>query len=249
MLPGTQSDEDRVKQLLFEYDQLRKEILVNHTLELQILGGTVTFVAVIMTLGFSVAVKNYLAKAALFFVGETIAFIGLMQTLGLAHSTFQIASYLRIFTEAELSSPKWETRLHEFRRNLGRLPYEELTGSLRYTYVFIIVMSYFLASSHALWHILPNFRATNFSNLGVLIAVLFGLALILILTILLLRIAWRQYRLYVVNHDETYTSRWEMIRTMELKRLDQVPPIEASPNSSEKTAIAKPNNPFNPTAR
>src|SRR5215210_2216272 len=103
-------DESKTRELLFEYEQLRKEILGNFTLGLQILAGTVTFVAVVMTLGFSEALKSFLAKAALFFVGEAIAFIGLMQTMSLAHSTFQIASYLRVFTEAELRYVKWETR-------------------------------------------------------------------------------------------------------------------------------------------
>lgn len=219
--------EDKVRELLFEYDQLRKEILGNFTLGIQILGGTVTFVAVIMTLGFSEAIKSYLAKAALFFVGETIAFIGLTQTMGLAHSTFQIASYLRIFTEAELNSPKWETRLHDFRTaEIGRLPFEELTGSVRYTYAFIIIVNFILASSYALWDAVPDFQIKGFASVynfiseacrtspltGVFLALAFAV------TIYLLVIAWKQYRRYVINCDDTYASKWRMMKEKEEKR-------------------------------
>jgi hypothetical protein len=53
MLSDTDTQTEKQRELLFEYDQLRKEILGNYTLGVQILGATVTFVAVIMTLGFS----------------------------------------------------------------------------------------------------------------------------------------------------------------------------------------------------
>src|SRR6266545_3033213 len=111
MSSNTDVQPEKQRELLFEYDQLRKEILENFSLGVQILGGTVTFAAVIMTLGFSGAVQNYSAKAALFFVGESIAFIGMLQTLSLARSTFRIASYLRVFTEKGLDCVRWETRL------------------------------------------------------------------------------------------------------------------------------------------
>lgn len=215
--------EDKTKELLFEYDQLRKEILGNFNLGLQILGGTVTFVAVIMTFGFSQAVQSNLAKAALFFVGETVAFIGLIQTMSLAHSTFQIASYLRIFTEAELSYVKWETRLHLFRDKLSGLPYEELTGSMRYTYAFIIIVNYLLASSYALWNVVPDFQFKGIGDLPRFIwegfkgspatGLLLGLALIV--TVYLLVIAWRQYQVFVVQHDITFSSRWNKIKSDE----------------------------------
>jgi hypothetical protein len=216
--------EERTKQLLFEYEQLRKEILGNFTLGLQLLGGTVTFVAVIMTLAYSEAVESYLAKGALFFVGEGIAFVGLMQTMSLAHSTFQIASYLRTFTEPELKYVRWETRLEKFREELGKLPYEELTGSVRYTYAFIILVNYCLGSGFILWNVVgPGFQFKGFGDLprfiwrgiegspttGIL------LALTLLATLLLLRAAWRQYRLYVVEHDVTYGLRWLDIKAGE----------------------------------
>lgn len=212
--------EKKTEELLFEYEELRKEILNNFTLGIQILGGTVTFVAVIMSLGFSEAIKSYLAKAALFFVGEAIAFIGLNQSMNLAHSTFQIASYLRVFTEAELEHVKWETRLHRFRDNLGNVPYEEHTSSVRHTYGFIIIVNYFLASFYALWDAVPDFPFRGIKNIhefvwdGLRESPLTGvlLLIILVVTLCLLRVAWKQYETFVTNQDKTYTSRWDNIK-------------------------------------
>lgn len=216
-------DERKTQELLFEYEQLRNEILSNFTLGIQILVGTVTFVAVVMTLGFSEALKSFLAKAALFFVGEAIAFIGLMQTMSLAHSTFQIASYLRVFTEAGLGYVKWETRLHKFRNGLGDLPYEELTGSVRYTYAFIIIVNFTLGSVFALLDAVPDFQLRGLRNLhefvweGFRNSPLTGVFIViaLLVTVLLLTVSWKQYRTFVLNHEETYGSRWNAIRVSE----------------------------------
>lgn len=215
--------EKKTEELLFEYEELRKEILSNFTLGIQILGGTVTFVAVIMTLGFSEAIKSYLARAALFFVGEAIAFIGLNQTMSLAHSTFQIASYLRVFTEPELKYVRWETRLHEFRHNLKNIPYEEHTGSVRYTYAFIIIVNFILASTFALLDAAPGFQFRGFRDIhsfvweGVKGSPLTGgfILLVLLATVYLLVVAWKQYRVYVIEHDKTYTSMWKRVKSGE----------------------------------
>jgi len=156
-------------------------------------------------------------------VGEAIAFIGLMQTMSLAHSTFQIASYLRVFTEAELSYVKWETRLHQFRNRLENLPYEELTGSVRYTYAFIVVVNFILGSVFALLDAVPDFQLGGSKGLqefvwaGVRASPLtcVFLAAALAVTVCLLVVAWRQYRTFVLKHEETYTTRWNSIKESE----------------------------------
>ena len=222
MPSDTDIQTERQRELLFEYDQLRKEILGNFTLGVQILGGTVTFVAVIMILGFSDAVKSYLAKAALFFVGESIAFIGMLQTLSLAHSTFRIASYLRVFTEVELEGVKWEGRLHEFRR-VENQPYKEVTGSVRYTYAFIVIVNFILGSVFALLDAVPGFDFRGFLNVHELILNGFisspstGVFIIITLTVTvyLLVIAWRQYGSFVIHYDDTYMSTWNNIKNYE----------------------------------
>lgn len=212
--------ESKREELLFEYEELRKEILSNFTLGIQILGGTVTFVAVIMTLGFSEAIKSYLAKAALFFVAEAIAFIGLNQIMSLAHSTYQIASYLRVFTEAQLRYVKWETRLNKFRGSLKHIPYEEHTGSVRYTYAFIIIVNFILGSIFALLDAVPDFQFRGFRDVprfaweGFRSSPLTGGFILLIMSITgyLLTVAWKQYRIFVIEHDSTYTCRWDEIK-------------------------------------
>jgi hypothetical protein len=215
--------ESKREELLFEYEELRKEILSNFTLGVQILGGTVTFVAVIMTLGFSEAIKSYLAKAALFFVAEAIAFIGLNQIMNLAHGTYQIASYLRVFTESQLRYVKWETRLNRFRGSLKQIPYEEHTGSVRYTYAFIIIVNFILGSIFALLDAIPEFQFRGFRDIhrfaweGFRSSPLTGVFIFLIMsiTIYLLTVAWKQYRIFVIEHDNTYTCRWNEIKSSE----------------------------------
>ncbi|HYX71760.1 MAG TPA: hypothetical protein VE732_03245 [Nitrososphaera sp.] len=216
---NTNIQTEKQRELLFEYDQLRREILGNFSLGVQILGATVTFVAVIMTLGFSGAVKSHLAKAALFFVGETITFIGMLQTLSLAHSTFRIASYLRVFTEVELDDVKWETRLHEFRR-VENQPYKEVTGSVRYTYAFMVTVNFVLGSAFALLDAVPGFGFRGFTNLHELVLIGFnnshstGVFIVsaLALTVYLLVKAWKQYGRFVIQYDDTYMSTWINIK-------------------------------------
>lgn len=228
MSSNTNTQTEKQRELLFEYDQLRKEILGNFSLGVQILGGTVTFVAVIMTLGFSGAVKSYLAKAALFFVGESIAFIGMLQALNLAHSTFRIASYLRAFIEPELDDVKWETRLHAFRR-VENQPYKEVTHSARYTYAFMVIVNFVLGSVFALLDAVPGFDFRGFINLPELVLNGFKnspstgvfIVLALTITVYLLVIAGKQYGRVVIQSDDTYMSIWSDIKDDEVKTEDQ----------------------------
>src|SRR5258708_7881689 len=213
--------EDKTNELLFEYGELRKEILNNFTLGIQTLGDTVTFVAVIMTLGFSVAIKSYLARAALFFVGEAIAFIGLNQTMNIANSTFQIASYLRVFNETELKHVRWETRLHQFRTNLKAVPYEEHTSSVRYTYAFMILVNYILAAACAILNAGATLDIHGLKDLPIFFWRVFAMApltaivilLTLLVTLFLPRISWRHYRVFVIEEDITYAAVWNDIRS------------------------------------
>lgn len=213
---GDEKQAERTE-LLFEYDQLRKEILNNFTLGIQILGGTVTFVAGIMTLAFSQAASNLLGKASLFFVAETIAFIGLNQTMNLANSTFQIASYLRVFTEASLKHLKWETRLHRFRDNLGDVPYEEHTTSVRYTYAFIIIVNFVLASIFVLRGTGLDITSHTFTRTvkSVSIPATALILIVLCVTVYLLRLEWKHYWIFVIDEDKTYATRWKIIRSEE----------------------------------
>ncbi len=226
MSSNTDVQPEKQRELLFEYDQLRKEILENFSLGVQILGGTVTFAAVIMTLGFSGAVQNYSAKAALFFVGESIAFIGMLQTLSLARSTFRIASYLRVFTEKGLDCVRWETRLRTFR--LEKPPYKEVTSSVRYTYAFIVIVNFILGSAFALVDAASTSSFRGFRNLrefiwnGVSESPSTGIfiSLTFIITFSLLGIAMREYGKFAIQYDDTYMRRWKSVKDSEEKTDD-----------------------------
>lgn len=66
-----------LEELMFEYDQLRREILQNDTQSIQILGGVVLLVSVLMTIGFGGGVPSLLVKSILFLLAQVIACIGL----------------------------------------------------------------------------------------------------------------------------------------------------------------------------
>jgi hypothetical protein len=168
-------------------------------------------------------VKSSSAKAALFFVGESIAFIGMLQTLSLAHSTFRIAAYLRVFTEVELKGVKWESRLREFRR-VKNQPYKEVTGSVRYTYAFIVIVNFILGSIFVLLDAVPSFDFRGFINVHTLILNGFisspstGVFIIITftVTVCLLVIAWRQYASFVIHYDDTYMFTWNNFKNNEV---------------------------------
>ena len=121
-------EERALKELMTEHDQLRKEILQNDTLEVQILVGTLALTAAAISFASSEVITNALMKVGLFFAGGGIATIGLWQTIDLCRGTFLIAAYLRIFIEPKTQHLRWETRLYKFRQysfSLGHGPFEK----------------------------------------------------------------------------------------------------------------------------
>ena len=208
-------NDDVTTQLMFEYDQLRKEILGNSILQLQILVGTVTFVGVIMTIAFSQAVQSNLVKAAMFFAAETIAIISFIQILGLSYNAFLIASYLRIFTEDQLLHVRYETRLHKFRENRSNLPYEEITGYMRYAYAFIILVNLVLGVVHFWFWFQQN---TPPSSLEYAVSAFLVSAFVVVVTLstfMFIRVAWNMFQRFVVEHDKTFGDRWRAIKEKE----------------------------------
>ena len=60
-------EERALKELMTEHDQLRKEILQNDTLEVQILVGTLALTAAAISFASSEVITNALMKVGLFF--------------------------------------------------------------------------------------------------------------------------------------------------------------------------------------
>jgi len=143
------------EELLFEYDQLRTEIIHNSTLTTQITAGILTLGAALMAIAFSEIITNLAAKGFLLLVLiPLIAAIGMWQTLDRSRSTYVIASYLRIFIEPLLKNVRWETRLHEFRKHSkGINPSSQLGEFTNYqllTYLFLLLINFILVHRQAL---------------------------------------------------------------------------------------------------
>lgn len=135
-----------LSELTFEYDQLRKEILQNDTLTLQILTIILLLSSALMGFAFSQQLSNG-GKSALFFLVEVVALIGLYQNTEIIKSTYIIASYIRTFIEPQTSEIKWETRLLQFFKESS--DYKK-GGSLithqRLVYTIIIFVNFCLGS-------------------------------------------------------------------------------------------------------
>lgn len=203
-----QRDEQDLKQLISEHEQLRREILHNETIIMQTLTATISIVAIVMGLAFSIAVKDLAVKSFLFFFSESVAMIAMLQSTDKGRHTFLIASYLRLFTEAELHHLKWETRLLEFRKSNPELGYSSLIGNHLWIYTSIAVVDFVLGSGYAI---------ESFKNSTVLHTVIGLLVLILCVTTLRIRDAWILYSKYVRNHRETFENKWMEVKKSEDK--------------------------------
>ncbi len=73
------------EELMFEYDQLSREILQQDVQAIQILAGIIIMVSALMTIAFGTAVSSLLVKGILFLLGQVIVCIGLWQTVHRAY--------------------------------------------------------------------------------------------------------------------------------------------------------------------
>lgn len=102
----------RREELLFEYDQLRKELLQRDAQLLQIRFAIIVFIGALYTVAFSSAVSSEGGKAALFLATFFFAFSGMWQMSEQSNAAYKVASYLRIVIEPSLPGVNWETRLY-----------------------------------------------------------------------------------------------------------------------------------------
>jgi hypothetical protein len=109
--------EIKSKELMFEYDQLRKEILQNDVLAIQISGGVFLVVSALMGFALTREGVDNLTKGSLFIVAGLAAIYGLFQTTWRVKNTRIIASYLRVYVEPKTAYLRWETRLFRYIRD------------------------------------------------------------------------------------------------------------------------------------
>lgn len=198
--------ENDLKELLLEHDQLRKEILHNEVLNTQILTATLIVVSALMGFAFSETIPDLTVKGILFFIAEIVALIGILQSTDRGRITFMIASYLRTFTEPQLRQLKWETRLMDFRQHSPRQGYGEFIANNLWIYMLIAIANFGLGG----WHILQGFQG----SIG-LYGIIVFLVLWLLITIWLVWTGWSRYNQYVFKHRETFDPIWAKIRDEE----------------------------------
>lgn len=205
-MPQEQEQEHTLAELMFEYEQLRQEILQNDVLTLQILGATVLLVGTIMGIAFSEAVKSFAVKGVLFFMADVVALVGMLQHTDRGRSSFLIASYLRIFTEDKMRNVQWETRLSKFRKYSHGRGYGKFISDQLWAYVFIVVANFALGGFHIL---------LDFQNSPLFPGVISLLILGLLVTFWLVRVIVRRYIESVFRHQETFDPIWRKVREEE----------------------------------
>lgn len=152
-LMGTSNhhDADNSEELLFEYGELRKEILQNDTLILQIMSVILSLVGLLM--GFAITqTQDTIIQSIIFLVCCLLSCFGVYHSTDRMKNTQRISAYLRAFIEPKLSGIKWEQRLAVYRsfRNPSRLnplEYFKFMTDQRFIYVTIILINAFLGIS------------------------------------------------------------------------------------------------------
>jgi hypothetical protein len=218
--------------LKFEYEQLRKEILLHNTLTMQWFGAVLVLVGTILSITLSNIVPLPLMKAGLLFFAWLVAILGMANSMDRGRSTHLIASYLRTFIEPQ-ATIKWETRLHQLRQTQPRHGYTSFVILQLRTYILICISTLAIAGYYVL-------DSTNFAQLwsvAVLIP-LFLLATWFVATLAVLRIAWHSHSSYENASEIGYDPLWQRVKEQEELRKSlatapspttQLPTVAVSP--------------------
>lgn len=197
------------EELMFMYDQLRKEILHNDTLTLQTLIALVALNSAMFVLAASTAVSDSHVKAIIFFVAEGIALLGLFQVVDRGRSTYIVAAYLRTFIEAEpdIQHLKWETRLHRFRKHDRILGYGSFHKHHVNVYRFLAIANCGIGSCLLILNKVSTDWSWHIAGAVIVVAV--------IVTRRILNEAREKYEKVVVEHDSSIGKAWRDIRKQE----------------------------------
>jgi drug/metabolite transporter (DMT)-like permease len=200
-------EENDSKELLFQYERLREEILHNDALAFQILGATIVLVTAIFGVIFSQAVFDAKGKGFLFAVADAVAIIGMFQGVDRQRSTFLIASYLRHFIEPHMSHVRWETRLLRFRQLSSRKSgYGATLGYELITY-FVLVIACLVLGIVFTWF-------DYFGNPEFVSSMLFWVVVLIVSAWFIYR-AWVNQNECVIGHYKTFDPVWDKIEDEE----------------------------------
>ena len=142
------------EELMFEYDQLRREILQQDSQSIQVLVGVILLVSGLTTIAFGVAVSSLLVKGILFLLVQVIVCIGLWQTVQRAYISLTIASYLRTFVEPKTTGLRWESRLKKYRRRaMATFRHLRLGEFFNYLliYIFLIIVNFLFSAGYVIY--------------------------------------------------------------------------------------------------
>jgi hypothetical protein len=199
------AESEELKQRLFEYEQLRKEILQNDQLTLQITSATFLVISALMSFALTSAKVNDLARGFLFSLAVFAGLIGYVQNAGRVVGTRIIAAYIRTFLEPELPAVQWETRLSRFlsrRRRAWRVA--SVASNQAWIYGALVLANWSLSSAAfgQAWHASVGWRTTAFlvSGLGIAVAL------------------W----LFRPRHDDSlYVLEWSSLRSSSLNVMQE----------------------------
>jgi hypothetical protein len=149
-------------------------------------------------------------KSLLFLLSQVIASIGLWQTVQRTHTSFLIASYLRIFIEPRTTGLRWESRLKEFRKRIPATSFSLRFGEFfiyqLLTYLFLIAITFLSSAALAIYEFRDSFLVYVVSVLALGIGAL---------TLWFLRTSWSTVKSYSANSGETFEPIWKQVREEE----------------------------------
>jgi hypothetical protein len=194
------SEPSTTDQVLFEYGEIRKEILQNEMLAMQALIAMLVVSSSIMTIAFSDIITNDQGwqRALLFFGAGLIAYLSLWQNSQHIEGNFRLGSYLAVFLEPHLPGVKWETRLQLYGDKVpGKI---DAFTRQRLANTSLIAVNFVLGNLYFYWY-------SQEQDDEVL---LWSVPLASLLVVVGLGILW--VRRYVRSRDRArYTERWRAV--------------------------------------
>ena len=197
------------EELMFEYDQLRREILQQDSQSIQVLVGVILLVSGLTTIAFGVAVSSLLVKGILFLLVQVIVCIGLWQTVQRAYISLTIASYLRTFVEPKTTGLRWESRLKKYRRRaMATFRHLRLGEFFNYLliYIFLIIVNFLFSAGYVIYEM----RLSPILNVAIVLIGFVG-----VMTIWFLWISLRILKRYSANSGEAFDTIWKEVKDEE----------------------------------
>lgn len=197
------------EELMFEYDQLRREILQQDSQSIQVLVGVILLVSGLTTIAFGVAVSSLLVKGMLFLLVQVIVCIGLWQTVQRAYISLTIASYLRTFVEPKTAGLRWEGRLKKYRRHttatFHHLRFGEFLNYLL-IYITLIIVNFLFSAGYIMYEM----RLSPFLNFAIVLIGFVG-----VMTLWFLWVSLRILKRYSANSGEVFDTLWKEVKDEE----------------------------------